>query len=140
LFTFKHISKSIHKICQRIHFGNNIKESIHYYNNKYYYYFIFMIILIVYLYLFFGLILVFLNRKLPREYFALIIFFMFKMLFNYRKCTISYIECKLRNVKKEQGYLNSFIDSILNLRYTPHVYLMYILSAIILYYHFVLKK
>jgi len=99
-----------------------------------------MILLIVYLFLFLGLILINNDSTIPRPYIGIIIFFLIKLLFNYRKCTISYIECKLRKVKKEEGYLNSFIDSILDLRYTPHVYIMYILSGVILYYHFVVKK
>jgi hypothetical protein len=94
-----------------------------------------MIILIVYLYLFFGLILVFLNRKLPREYFALIIFFMFKMLFNYRKCTISYLECKIRNVKREHGYLNTLLDSIIDLRYTDHILILYTNAIFLIMYY-----
>jgi hypothetical protein len=75
-----------------------------------------MILLIVYLFLFLGLILINNDSTIPRPYIGIIIFFLIKLLFNYRKCTISYIECKLRKVKKEEGYLNSFIDSILDLR------------------------
>jgi hypothetical protein len=99
-----------------------------------------MILLIVYLFLFLGLILINNGSAIPRTYIGLLLFFLIKILFNYRKCTISYIECKLRKVKKEQGYLNRFLDSILDLRYTPHVYIMYFITAIILYYYFVFKK
>ena len=99
-----------------------------------------MILLIVYLFLFLGLFLIFNDSTIPKVYMVILLFFLIKMLFNYRKCTISYIECKLRKVKKEQGYLNSFLNSIIDLRYTPHVYIMYFLSAIILYYYFVVRK
>jgi hypothetical protein len=95
-----------------------------------------MILLIVYLFLFLGLFLLNNDSTIPKVYMVILLFFLIKMLFNYRKCTISYIECKLRKVKKEQGYLNSFLNSIIDLRYTPHVYIMYFLSAIILYYYF----
>jgi hypothetical protein len=99
-----------------------------------------MILFIVYLFLFLGLILINNDINIPRTYIGLLLFFLIKLLFNYRKCTISYIECKLRKVKKEQGYLNRFLDSIIDLRYTPHIYVIYFLSAIILYYYFIVKK
>jgi hypothetical protein len=99
-----------------------------------------MTLLIVYLFLFLGLILINNDINIPRTYIGLLLFFLIKLLFNYRKCTISYIECKLRNVKKEQGYLNSFMDSIIDLRYTSHVYIIYFISSIILYYYFIVKK
>ena len=99
-----------------------------------------MILLIVYLFLFLGLFLINNDSTIPRTYIGLLLFFLIKLVFNYRKCTISYIECKLRKVKKEQGYLNRFLDQIIDLRYTPHVYIMYFIAGIILYYHFNLKK
>jgi hypothetical protein len=99
-----------------------------------------MILFIVYLFLFLGLILINNDINIPRTYIGLLLFFLIKLLFNYRKCTISYIECKLRKVKKEQGYLNRFLDSIIDLRYTPHIYVMYFISAIIIYYYFIVRK
>jgi hypothetical protein len=99
-----------------------------------------MILLIVYLFLFLGLILINNDSTIPKVYMVTLLFFIIKLIFNYRKCTISYIECKLRKVKKEQGYLNSFLNSILDLRYTPHVYIIYFISSIILYYYFVVRN
>jgi hypothetical protein len=99
-----------------------------------------MILLIVYLFLFLGLFLLNNDSTIPKVYMVILLFFLTKLIFNYRKCTVSYIECKLRKVKKEQGYLNSFLNSIVDLRYTPHVYIMYFLSAIILYYYFVIRN
>ena len=99
-----------------------------------------MILFIVYLFLFLGLILILNDSTIPKVYMVILLFFVIKLLINYRNCTVSYIECKLRKVKKEQGYLNRFMDSIIDLRYTPHVYIIYFLSAIILYYYFIVKK
>ena len=61
------------------------------------------------------------------------------MIFNYRKCTISYIECKIRKVKREEGYLNKFINSILDLRESNESILYYIFAFLILYYHYIEK-
>ena len=48
----------------------------------------------------------------------------------YDECTVSYIECKLRNVKKEEGYLNDFLHSIVSLTYTNHAKFIYIWNYI----------
>ena len=37
---------------------------------------------------------IFTNKIFSREYIVLFIFISFKTIFNYKKCTISYIECK----------------------------------------------
>ena len=76
---------------------------------------------------------------LYRWYIAIIIFFTFKWIFNYRKCTFSYIECMLRNVKKEQGILYNFLENSVNLRYSRHIPIYYMLSAIILVHYFYWK-
>jgi len=99
-----------------------------------------MILLLVYLFLFLGLFLINNESTIPKLYTGILLFFLIKIVFNIRKCTISYIECKLRKVKKEEGYLNRFLESILNLRYTSHIYIMYFLTGIILYYYFVVIK
>ena len=59
-------------------------------------------------------------RKLPGQwYVALLYFFMLKMLFNYDKCTLSYVECRLRGVSKESGYLYRFVNGFIELRNMP---------------------
>jgi hypothetical protein len=103
----------------------------------------FFIILIVYLYLFGGLYCIFLSSKgtsINRYYIGIIGFIFTKSFFNYRKCTVSYAECKIRNVKKEEGYLYRFLDSIIDLRYSLHSIILNILSLIIMFYFYVLKK
>ena len=84
------------------------------------------------LYYLFLLIHILLNKKLNK---FILIFFLVKMVFNYRKCTISYIECKLRNVKKEDGYINKFMNDIIDFREKMKVYLytfMYLLLFILI--------
>jgi hypothetical protein len=98
-----------------------------------------MILLIVYLFIFIGLILIYLNKDIYNLYIVLLLFFLFKFITNYRKCTLSYIECKLRNVKKEEGYLHSFLERIVDLRYTDHIYIIIFNCIIILYYHYYIK-
>ena len=94
---------------------------------------------LVYLYLIFGIIMSLNDIDLPGNYIFLILFFGFKWIFNYRKCTISYVECKLRGVKKENGYLYSLLKEIIDLRYSEHIYCIGLLCGLLLYYHFVIK-
>lgn len=52
----------------------------------------------------------------PQWYMALMYFVYFKILFRYDKCTVSYLECKIRCVKKTRGYIYSFLNSFNKLR------------------------
>lgn len=55
----------------------------------------------------------------------LAIYFMLKWIFSYRKCTISYLECKLRGVPKEEGYLNSFLEQTMTPPTSPRAAVVY---------------
>ena len=47
-------------------------------------------------YLFFGYYHILINKEPDSLYTILLIYFTFKILIDYRKCTLSYLECKLR--------------------------------------------
>lgn len=96
---------------------------------------------IIYTYHIYGMIYIMLNLMLPYWFMSLGLYMGFKVLFNYRKCTISYLECKIRGVKREDGYLNCLLDGLVNLR-NNDVYYYYILVLVGLfsYYHFIFKK
>lgn len=83
-----------------------------------------------------GLLHILLNLTFPNWFFAIIVFFGFKWLFNYRKCTISYIEVKLRGVKKEEGYLYRFLNDIVDYRENPKMIFVYPLIAVFVLYHY----
>lgn len=95
---------------------------------------------IVYFYILIGLIIVLYNYDMPQYYIAFVIFFLFKWTFNYRKCTISYIECVARGVKKEKGYLYNLLNGIVDLRYDKDIILIYIIGFIFLYYYFIVQN
>lgn len=77
----------------------------------------------------------------PQWYVVILGFFLFKMLCDYHKCTVSYLECKLRGVKKEQGYLNALIEPIVGLRRLPGARLTAALFTSAMYwYYFLVKK
>ena len=88
-------------------------------------------IFLIYIYLLFGIYKI---NDLSRVYIIILAFMSFKIMINYRTCSLSYIECKLRNIKKEEGHINQFFDSIIDVRYTYHIYPILFISSLILYY------
>ena len=93
-------------------------------------------VLILYLYIAIGICFMAVDKHIPRGYITIIIYFCFKMITLYDKCTLSYLECKLRNVKKEDGYLYDFLHSIVSLRDTPHAIYFYIISFIFVVFYY----
>jgi hypothetical protein len=88
-------------------------------------------------YILFGSTFILMDLRFPNWFFALTLFFGFKWLFNYRKCTISYIEVKLRGVKKEEGYLYRLLDYIINYRTDKNIIFVYIFQTAFIAYHYI---
>ena len=88
------------------------------------------------IYLLYGFYHLIYNIELDSLYTLLLLFFTFKIIFDFRKCTLSYLECKIRGVKKEKGYLNQFFDKLFDIRNENEktVKLLLIMSLIVLYY------
>lgn len=57
---------------------------------------------------------------------------LFKFITNNRKCTISYIECKLRGIKKEQGFVYNSLEEIYDINKTKYIYLLYMFIVFIM--------
>ena len=96
--------------------------------------------ILIYLFLILGLIFIIFNKKIPLIYLVLLIFFLLKIIFNYRHCTISYLECLIRGVKRQQGYLNYFLDNIIDKRYDNDIILLYLIAFYILFYQFIINN
>jgi hypothetical protein len=92
-----------------------------------------------YLYLAIGYYFIYNNYNLDQDYIGLMMFLSLKIIFYYKKCTISYLECKIRGVKKEEGYLYRLLEGIISVRHTIHFPILFILASYIYYYHFVIK-
>ena len=52
------------------------------------------------------------NNKINEIALTMIGYFLFRWITNYRKCTISYLECKLRGVKKDDGYIYNILNPL----------------------------
>jgi hypothetical protein len=91
---------------------------------------------IVKIFLSYGLYHMIINVVIPSSYIKLLLFLFMKIIFDYKKCTISYIEVKLRGVKKEDGYLYNFLSSINNLRYHQDLLIIIFIINIFLFYNF----
>ena len=88
-----------------------------------------MYLALVYLFALIGIIFIYLDLDLPSYYMAVVLFFNFKWIFNYRQCTISYLECVVRGVKRKHGLLNSFLDGIIDFGASPRATIIFIKAA-----------
>lgn len=68
------------------------------------------------------------------------IYLLIKWLTDYRKCTVSYIECKLRGVKKEAGYLYQYLEPIFNLNRHTDRHLFYFTAVILFILNWVARR
>jgi hypothetical protein len=102
------------------------------------------ITLIIYIFYAVGVIIVSFNINIPKKiygaYIALILFFTLKWIFNYRNCTISYIEYRLRNSIKENCILYNFLENLMEIRNNNHIVVFYILGCFLLYDYFIKKN
>ena len=76
-------------------------------------------VVIAYIYIGLGICFMGIDKRIPTQYIVLVVYFVFKMVTLYDKCTLTYLECKLRNVKKENGFLYDFLHSIISISHTP---------------------
>ena len=97
-------------------------------------------LIFVYVYLLIGLLMIIYNKNVPLLYLFCLAFCSFKVISNYRVCSVAYLECKIRGIKRDKSLMNKFLDPIVDLRYTDHIYALTILSFIILTYNFVYLK
>ena len=63
--------------------------------------------------------------------FTICIYLLFRFITNYRKCTLSYIECKIRRVPKEKGYLYNILNYIFDYNKKEYRFIIYLLLVII---------
>jgi len=96
--------------------------------------------IIVLLYISYGLYIIFTNKKIEHSYMIISFFIFFKILMNYDKCTISYLECKIRKVKKEEGYLFNFLNNFIQLRNDKYFIFLIIYYIYLNYYYFFLMN
>jgi hypothetical protein len=72
------------------------------------------------------------NHKCIR---MLCFFLLIKWITNYRKCTISYIECKIRGVKKEDSIIYNIMEEIYDINKSKYKYIIYLFIIIVFYVH-----
>lgn len=77
----------------------------------------------------FGVGHAYVGRPLPAHYVLLLLFFTLKVIFDYRKCTVAYAECKIRGVPREQGYVNMLLDGVVDVRGDPAVFLLLVCAV-----------
>lgn len=91
---------------------------------------------IIFLYVSYGLLIMYTGRQIHKRYIILLYFIMFKMIFYYEKCTLSYLECLFRSVKKEDGYLFQFLNGFIQVRYKKVLFCYLIFFTVIISFKF----
>ena len=87
-----------------------------------------------------GLLFMARGADMPQWYPVLTAFFAAKIVVDYQKCTLSYLECKLRGVKRERGVLNAALGSVVSLRRLPGGRAAAALfAAAVLWYYFLVR-
>ena len=59
-------------------------------------------------------------------------FLLYKFILDERKCTVSYLECKIRKVKKEKGFVYNALNEIYDLNKTKYKNLIVLFIVFIL--------
>lgn len=91
--------------------------------------------LLIIFYVFIALLILLQQKQIPQWYFAITCFLAFKWMFNYRKCTFSYIELVVRNVQKQNGVLYRFFEDLVDYRYTHEFNIIIIFQLFIIVYY-----
>ena len=91
------------------------------------------ILIFLYLFLIQSIFIIYKYGNIPIIYILIIGFPMIKALFDYRVCSVAYAECKMRGVSREKSFVNKFLDPMVDLRYSNHIYPLFIISFVILY-------
>ena len=94
----------------------------------------------IYLYLFIGIFLSIFNLKLPSMYIFFVLFFSFKWVFNYRKCTFTKFECLLRHIHHQDAIIYNTLEEIVDLRYTKHIIYILGICLWLIIYHYGIQK
>lgn len=78
------------------------------------------------------------GRPLAQTYMVLMYFFVSKMVVDYNKCTLSYIECKIiRGVPRERGLLDALVSAVVGASRDPKMKaLIAAYTALATYYFF----
>ena len=95
-------------------------------------------IIFLYLYLLIGIYYIYHKKEIPMIYLVGLSFISFKVIFDYRVCSVAYLECKIREIKREDSLVNRFLDPIVDVRYTDHVYLLSMMTFVILFFNFII--
>ena len=73
------------------------------------------------------------DKKLNLSVSFIAFYLLFHWITDYRKCTLSYLEIKIRKIPKEKGIIYNMLENIFNFNKTNLKYLLYPLFIYIIY-------
>ena len=72
------------------------------------------------------------NKKMNEMGILICGYLLFRWLTDYRKCTVSYIECKIRGVPKEEGYIYNILESLFDINKDKNRIMIYVICLLVL--------
>ena len=91
------------------------------------------ILITIIIYLYFILTTIFIDDlSIRKANIVAILFLLIKWILNYRKCTLSYIECKIRNIKKEKSHIYNYCEFFGDLIYNKYNDILFLILVILL--------
>tara|TARA_Y100000591_G_C21692180_1_gene623738 strand:- start:186 stop:530 length:345 start_codon:yes stop_codon:yes gene_type:complete len=91
------------------------------------------ILITIIIYLYFILTTIFIDDlSIKKANIVAISFLLTKWIFNYRKCSFSYIECKIRNIKKEKSHIYNYCEFFGDLIYSKYNDVLFLLLVLLL--------
>lgn len=73
------------------------------------------------------------NKNVNQISMTICVYFLFRWLTDYRKCSISYFEIKIRGVSKEEGIIYQFLDPLFNYNKSKFRFIIYLVLVTIIY-------
>lgn len=76
------------------------------------------------------------NHDLLKLNISICIFLLFRWVTNYKKCTLVYFECKIRNIKKEESFAYNILTQIIDINKKSNIEIFYLLISYLIFYNF----
>ena len=72
------------------------------------------------------------NKNVNQISMTICVYFLFRWLTDYRKCSISYFEIKIRGISKEEGFIYQFLDPLFNYNKSKFRFIIYFALVMIM--------
>ena len=76
------------------------------------------------------------NHDLLKLNISICIFLLFRWATSYKKCTIVYLECQVRKIKKEESLIFNILNHFIDFNQSPNIEIFYIIVSYLIFFNF----